>query len=197
MSAPPGDALVASIEITHVLPCLADPSKIRIHAHPSADLSLVLPYLNAIWQKAVYYHAAPALTITREHRILCLHPQLITGAKIDDAEDARVQLDWLRESINEVWARRSEIESRYDRRERLTPLPVFKLLPGTNCRECGALTCLAYAVELASERASIMRCAPLFTPPFADKRGLLLAMLSDAGYEVPSVFLGGAESDAT
>jgi len=182
--------LITSIEITHVLPCFADLSKIRIHARPSADLAEALPYLNAVMQRAVYHHAAPALTITREHRIICLHPQLVTGAKIDDTEDARRQLDWLRKTVNETWAGRQEIEPRYDRRERLTPLPIYKLLPGTNCRECGALTCLAFAVEVAAERASTMRCPPLFTPPLADRRALLLAMLSDAGYEVPSAFLG-------
>jgi len=185
--------LVTSIEITHVLPCFADPSKIRIHARPSADLREALPYLNAVVQRAVYHHAAPALTLTREHRIICLHPQLITGAKMDDAEDARLQLDWLKETINETWDCRDGIEPRFDRREKLTPLPVYKLLPGTNCRECGVLTCLAFAVELAGERASIMRCSPLFTPPLADKRNLLLALLSDAGYEVPSLFLSAQE----
>ncbi|MGD0112815.1 MAG: (Fe-S)-binding protein [Armatimonadota bacterium] len=185
--------LVDSIEITHVLPCFADPSKIRIHARPSADLTDILPYLNAVLQRAIYHHAAPALTLTREHRIICVHPQLITGAKIDDAEDARVQIEWLREAINETWARRGDIEPRYDRREKLTPLPIFKLLPGTNCRECGVLTCLAFAVEMAGERASIMRCSPLFTPPLSGKRNPLVEMLADAGYEVPSVLLNAGD----
>jgi ArsR family metal-binding transcriptional regulator len=63
-------------------------------------------------------------------------------------------------------------------------------------RECGALTCLAFAVEMAGERASTMRCSPLFTPPLAGKRNLLLKMLSDAGYEVPSVFLNAADHAA-
>lgn len=185
--------LVDSIEITHLLPCFADPSKIRIHARPSADLADVLPYLNTVLQRAIYHHAAPALTATREHRIICVHPQLVTGAKIDDADDARTQLEWLRETINETWERRRDVEPRYDRREKLTPLPIYKLLPGTNCRECGVLTCLAFAVEMAGERASIMRCSPLFTPPLAGKRNLLLEMLANAGYEVPSVFLSSAD----
>ncbi len=59
------DDLVTTIEITHVLPCLADSSKIRFHALASADLTEVLPYLNAVMQGAVYNHTAPALTYTR------------------------------------------------------------------------------------------------------------------------------------
>ena len=32
----------------------------------------------------------------------------------------------------------------------LTGIQIFKLLPGTNCKKCGAATCLAFAMNLAS-----------------------------------------------
>jgi len=187
--------LVESIEITHVLPCLADPAKIRFHAEASADLREVLPYLNAVLPGAIYNHAALALTFTKEHRIICLHPRLITCAKADDLEDARSVLGWLTNPINDTWARRAEIAPFYERQERLTPLAIYKLLPRTNCGRCGAPTCLAFAVELASEKRSIVQCAPLFDAPFAEKRRLLATMLADAGYEVPSVFRSPEEEE--
>jgi len=180
--------LVDSIQITHVLPCLADPSKIRFHAEADAGLEDVLPYLNAVLKGAIYNHALPALTFNRGERIICLHRRLITGAKFDDVADARATLDWLSELVNQTWERRAEITPSYERRERLTPLAVYKLLPRTNCRRCGLPTCLAFAVELVAERRSAIQCAPLFDAPAADKRQLLLTLLSDAGYEVPSVF---------
>jgi len=176
------------IEITHVLPCPADPGKIRFHAEPPSDLRGALPYLNAVIPGAIYNHAALALTFHKEHRIICLYPRRITGAKADDVEDARAVLDWLRELINETWSRRGEIEPCYDRRERLTALAIYKLLPATNCRRCGLPTCLAFAVGLAAEDRSIMQCPPLFDAPFAGKRDVLLRMLCDAGYEVPNGF---------
>lgn len=181
--------LIGSIEITHVLPCLADPAKIRFHAHPSGDLAQVLPYLNAVLRSAVYHHEGAALTFTREHRIICLHPQLVTGAKIDDIEDARAVLEWVRGLANDAWDRRAAITPCYERRQRLTPLAVYKLLPGTNCKRCRFPTCLAFAVEIAAERRSVIQCAPLFEPAQADKRQLLLSLLSDGGYEVPGAFM--------
>ena len=180
--------LVDSIEITHILPCLADPSKIRFHANASADLTDVLPYVNAAIPRAIYNHALPALTFNRDHRMICLHARLITGAKIDDLDDARAVLDWLTNMVNDIWARRDEITPSYARRERLTPLDIDKLLPRTNCRRCGLPTCLAFAADLAAENRSIMQCAPIFDAPCADKRRLLLTTLSDAGYEVPTAF---------
>jgi len=180
--------LVASFEITHVLPCLADPCKIRFHARPSADLSAALPYLNAVLPKAVYHHATPALTFTREHRIICLQPLQVTGAKVDDLDDARAILDDLRALVNDTWERRAEITPSYDRREGLTPVPIYSLLPKTNCRACGLATCLAFAVELAAERVSVLRCTPLFDAAHQEKRQVLLDLLANAGYEVPSAF---------
>jgi ArsR family metal-binding transcriptional regulator len=180
--------LIDSIAIEQVLPCLADPAKIRFHAHTSADLTPVLPYLNAVVSGAIYNHAALALTFNKDYRIITLHPQRITGAKVDDLEDARAILDSLSELINDTWERRADLTPSYERRERLTPLAVYKLLPGTSCRQCGSATCLAFAVELAAERASVLHCPPLFQPPLADKRRLLIETLADAGYEVPSAF---------
>ncbi len=180
--------LIETLEITHVLPCLADASKIRFHARASADLSPVLPYLNAVLPKAIYNPTSQSLTLYRDYRIICLQGSLITGAKADDTEDARSILDWLKFLINDTWEHRSEIAPSYDRRERLTPLPVFELLPRTNCRKCGVPTCLAFALEVAAERLSVLRCGPLFDATCQPQRRRLLELLVAAGYEVPSVF---------
>ena len=40
----------------------------------------------------------------------------------------------------------------------LTALDIYKLLPKTNCKECGPPTCLAFAMQLAAGKASIDRC---------------------------------------
>jgi len=40
----------------------------------------------------------------------------------------------------------------------LTGLQIQKLLPKTNCKECGSNTCLAFAMKLASRKAEIAEC---------------------------------------
>jgi acetyl-CoA decarbonylase/synthase complex subunit gamma len=40
----------------------------------------------------------------------------------------------------------------------LTGIQIFKLLPGTNCKKCGAATCLAFAMNLASGKAELDSC---------------------------------------
>jgi acetyl-CoA decarbonylase/synthase, CODH/ACS complex subunit gamma len=40
----------------------------------------------------------------------------------------------------------------------LTGIQIFKLLPKTNCKECGVPTCLAFAMNLASAKAELDSC---------------------------------------
>ena len=40
----------------------------------------------------------------------------------------------------------------------LTGLDIYKLLPKTNCGDCGSPTCLAFAMKLASKQTSLDGC---------------------------------------
>jgi acetyl-CoA decarbonylase/synthase complex subunit gamma len=58
----------------------------------------------------------------------------------------------------------------------LTGLQIQKLLPKTNCKECGVNTCLAFAMKLAARKAEIGDC------PYASEEAI--RVLSEA-YEPP------------
>ena len=40
----------------------------------------------------------------------------------------------------------------------LSGLDIYKLLPKTNCKECGYPTCLAFAMKLATKGAQLSQC---------------------------------------
>lgn len=50
----------------------------------------------------------------------------------------------------------------------LSGLDIYKLLPKTNCRECGFATCLAFAMQLAKKAVGIDKC-PHLTAEVKDK----------------------------
>ena len=54
----------------------------------------------------------------------------------------------------------------------LTGIQIFKLLPKTNCKECGVPTCLAFAMNLAAGKAELSAC------PYVSEEAK--AMLSEA-----------------
>jgi len=177
------------VKITKTLPCIADPRKIRFHASLDVDVSEVLPYLNSVLKGAIYNHHAHTLTIRKEGRMITIHPREIAAGKVIDEEDAREIIEWLKELINYCYENKDRIKPNFERKQKLTALEVYKLLPGTNCKRCGEPTCLAFAVKLTNEEVNIMRCPELFSGPYAERRDVLLRLLRDVGYEVPSVFL--------
>lgn len=179
---------VEQITIEHILPCLADPAKIRFKAALDRDASEIYPYLNTIIEGAIYNHEGRTLTIKKEGRLISLHPRQIAAGKVLDEKDAREIIEWLQGLINHCWENREKITPNFERRRKLVALDIYKLLPGTNCRACGELTCLAFAVKLGEEQTEAMKCAPLFAGEHQEKRRLLLRLLKDAGYSVPAPF---------
>lgn len=43
----------------------------------------------------------------------------------------------------------------------LSPIDVYKLLPKTNCKECGEENCMAFATKLVNREVSLEQCPPL------------------------------------
>src|SRR3989339_74599 len=43
----------------------------------------------------------------------------------------------------------------------LSPIDVYKLLPKTNCKECGVENCMAFATKLVNREVSLDQCKPL------------------------------------
>ena len=181
--------LLHSYEITRTLPCLADPEKIRVIAEISDEIHEAFPYLNAILKGCIYNHPANTLTIKKDGKLFTLHAQHITLAKIEDENEAKEILIWLKDLINKTYENRDKIEPNYSKGAELKALDIFKLLPGTSCKKCGELTCLAFAVKLVGRETEITRCDPLFSEKYQEKRNVLLELLKAAGFEVPSEFL--------
>lgn len=161
------DLLWRSFRITHVLDCLADPSKNRVIAEFSDRISAVFPYLNAIMPMAQYNPGAETITIRREYRILTFYPHVAVMARVDGPEDAAAQLRWFQDLCNETWRRRHEIEPSYERRAVVGPLDLYFLLPRTNCQACGEATCMAFAVGLLLGRHRPAECVRLAEPEWA------------------------------
>jgi len=176
--------LLNSYKITRTLPCLADPEKIRVIAEISDEIHEVFPYLNAILKGCIYNHPALTLTIKKDGKLFTLHAHHITLAKIEDEDEAEEILRWLRDLINETYEKRDHIEPNFSKGAELKALDIYKLLPGTSCKECGEPTCLAFAVRLVGQEIEIMKCIPLFSEEYQEKRNVLSELLHAAGYKI-------------
>ena len=148
----------------------------------SDDIREVLPYLNARVKGASYIHEAGILRFIWEGKAITLFPRRIAIAKLSDREEAEQVLEWLKDLINTTWENRHEIEPSYRKGNEVKFLDVYKLLPGTNCKECGETTCLAFASKLVRQEVDVNRCAPLYSEGHSERRERLLNLLQKAGY---------------
>ena len=176
--------LLHSYKITRTLPCLADPEKIRAIAEISDEIHEVFPYLNAVLKGCIYNHPALTLTIKKDGKLFTLHAHHITLAKIEDEKEAEEILKWLADLINETYEKRDQIEPNFSKGAELKALDIYKLLPGTSCKKCGELTCLAFAVKFMGQEIDITKCIPLFSEAYSGKQNVLFELLRDAGYNI-------------
>jgi ArsR family metal-binding transcriptional regulator len=153
-----GEVLLHGFHITHILDCIADPTKNRVIAEFSDNVVAVFPYLNAVLPHVMYNPGANTITLKREWRILTFYPHVAVMAKVDGEDDARTQLTWFQQLCNDTWRRREEITPCYVPRRLLGPLDVYLLLPRLNCKECGEATCMAFAFELLLGGRSLSEC---------------------------------------
>jgi len=56
-------------------------------------------------------------------------------------------------------------------------LVLHKLLPQTDCRECGKKTCLAFAIDLAKGKSRLEDCPYLEKPEYSESRNALAKLL--------------------
>ncbi len=66
----------------------------------------------------------------------------------------------------------------------LSPIDVYKLLPRTNCKECGQENCMAFATKIVNREVTIDQCPPLLKKENAKAYGKLKDLLKPAVKEV-------------
>jgi len=159
-------------------PCVADPTKIRLIAHLTGDLTEVFPYLNVVMREASYNVHGPTFTFMDRYRMVSMYPRRIAIAKADEIVDAWRVLEGIRRRASEVWARRGEIEPSCEMRERPPALEILKRLPRTNCGACGEATCTAFAVKVWSGGAAVSECAPVFSGDYQRLKDALVEVCS-------------------
>lgn len=69
-------------------------------------------------------------------------------------------------------------------RKELSPIDVYKLLPKTNCKECGEENCMAFATKLVNREVTLEKCPSLLKKEFEKSYRQLKEMLKPAVKEV-------------
>jgi len=161
-------------------PCEPGAERFSAIARLSVDISEVLPYLNAILRGAVYHRSANALTWKKGGHNIAFHAFEVATSNVEDREVAERELKGLIDLVNRTWERRGEITPDYETHQRPTPMAIYKLLPQTNCKQCGEPTCYTFAIKLAAAQVRLADCPWLAEPQYAHNLAELGCIVIDA-----------------
>jgi ArsR family metal-binding transcriptional regulator len=141
-----------------------------------ADITELLPYVNAVIRKGEFTTDVPVLVWVHGGHKYALRPHEVAVSSLDGREkgleEVRRTIEWL----NDIWDRRDELTPDHSAREKPRILDVYKLLPRTNCKECGLPSCMGFAGELVAGNKSLEDCAPLLEEMNDEARRKLLEM---------------------
>ncbi|MGA9534483.1 MAG: (Fe-S)-binding protein [Desulfobacterales bacterium] len=129
--------------------CMPGAETVNCFAHLDQNVSAVLPYLNSVLGGFAYVQDPPAVTFKVHGKLITVHGRRIAVNALKDEAEARKIVDWLKREINETWENRDSIAPSTKGASRPMIIEILKLLPKTNCRECGEPTCMVFATRLA------------------------------------------------
>jgi len=164
-------------------PCEPGAERFSAVARLTADISEILPYLNATLRGAIYLPEANALTWKKGGHNIAFHAYQVATSNAEDRDGAEKELKGLIDLVNRTWERRAEITPDTTTRQRPTPMGIYKLLPNTNCKQCGEATCYSFALKLAAAQRKLADCPPLADPQYVDK----FAALEEIVIEAPAI----------
>ncbi len=130
-------------------------------AHLEQDVGEVLPFLNAELGGFEYVEEPPSVTFRSQGKIITVHPKMIAVNALKDEAEADKILEWLKREINQAWEKRESIEPSYSSAPRPQVFEILKMLPRTNCKQCGQVTCMVFAAQAAEGGRGAEGCPEL------------------------------------
>lgn len=141
--------------------CMPSAMSVQCFVHLDEDVGEAIPYLNSFLGGHTFTQDPPSVTFKIQGKLISVHPKKIAINALKDEEEASKIIEWVKREINAVWENRREIEPSYNSASIPKVLEILKLLPKTNCRECGQATCMVFASMIAEGAKGAEDCPPL------------------------------------
>ena len=141
--------------------CMPSAQSVNCIARLDQDVGCAIPYLNAVIEGDQFTADPPSITFRNEGRLISVTENTITVNAVADEAQGRKIVEWILREINDAWENREKIEPRYTKAERPQVVEVLKRLPKTNCKKCGAPTCMVFATWVVQGAKDETQCPEL------------------------------------
>jgi len=155
------------------------------HFRLDTNVSQLFPYINATFKDAKFFDK-PEYILFLMNDIKCtLYPNDIIAAPFMDQGQALTFVNRLIVFLNDLYNKKDSLKPNFKKVSPVSVFDIFKLLPQTNCKECGYTTCMAFAAAISKSETTPDKCPDFRDPisesatyPIFDKEGNLEATIS-------------------
>lgn len=130
----------------------------------TVDLAGLFPHINAVARKAELYDRPPMVRFVFRKVYWALYPLWCIAIPFNDRDHLRETVAECILFLNDIRDRRRAIVPSHRLFRSTSVLDVLKLVPGTNCRQCGYPTCMAFAAMVSRQRAVPEACPHISIP---------------------------------
>lgn len=155
------------------------------HFKLDTDVTKLFPYINAVVEDAVYYDRPHYIQFTLDGFLCALYSDSATIGPFNNMEKVLGFVKRLIDFLNDIHSRRDSIKPDFKRYKYIPILEIYKLLPRSNCRECGFPSCMAFSAALSRGKTDPYCCPELNNPinenavyPLYDENGELISTIS-------------------
>ena len=141
--------------------CRPEAESLHCIAHLDQDIAEVIPYLNTVLGGFQFTKDPPCVSFKIHGKLIAVHPRKICVNALRDEIEMDKILEWVKGEVNQAWEKRAEIQPSFESAPKPKVLEILKLLPKTNCRECGQPTCMVFATQVAEGGKGPEDCPPL------------------------------------
>jgi ArsR family metal-binding transcriptional regulator len=130
-----------------------------------SEIAFLLPYIKP-QVKALYFEPAEGYLIFKWpfrgifYKVSLTNNEVKIGI-VRDKEEAAEVLIHLFNFLSDLYSKRDNLKPDFNPIKRPSTLEIYKILPKTNCRDCGELSCLAFAGKVSMAEAELSDCPHL------------------------------------
>lgn len=124
-----------------------------------ADISHLLPYINAVGENSVYHEHSKSVQFVLDNVRCAVFPDRVHAAKFENRQQAQSFVKKFIDFINDLDQKKATVEPDSTPFKQISVLEIFKLLPKkAKCKACGYLTCMAFAAAVSKGESTIASC---------------------------------------
>jgi len=149
------------------------------------DISELFPYINAVAKEAEL-HELPKMVRFVFDGVYCVaYPERLMASPLEDKDHANKFKEQISDFLNDIVENKNKITPKFKVFQNIPVTNILKLLPKTNCKECGFKTCIAFASMVSKQRALPSKCPYVGLPineevtyPVRDHRGDVISAIT-------------------